>query len=187
MKFLTMHQSREWLAAFGATINDDRALLLNSKQHGMRALETHLPSVPPMLANFLERVVDWLPRGKERLLWLSDWTTYPPHSYRFFESVWTAFGGSGPVIETAGCLFKPDHGDVNQEFSEEPESFTLIGLSLLVVNFDWRACIVTQDGDGASRIDFGDECMSFSTSESIKLEEARALLDQFNLKYKQIK
>jgi hypothetical protein len=184
MKFLTMHQSREWVAPFGATIAEDRVLRLNLPRHELLTLESQVPYVPPTLEKFLNQVVDWLPRGKERFLWLYDWSTYPPHSYRFFEAVWTAFGGRAPVIENPGCLFKPDHGDVNQEFSEEPETFSLIGLSLLVVNFDWRACIVAHGG--TSRIDFGDECISFCSLESIKLQEARALLDRFSLKYRQI-
>jgi hypothetical protein len=83
------------------------------------------------------------------------------------------------------ALFNPDHGAINQEFSEEPETSTLIGLSLLVVNFAWLAYLVVKND--TSWVFLGDEFISFCTSESPKLDEAHALLERFGLKFRQIK
>jgi hypothetical protein len=185
-KFLSQDESKEWLRSFAVRINQNRALVFpHDAQRETQTLIAQLPEKSQKLTYFLERVVDWLPRGGERFLWLSDWTTYPPHPLAFFETVRFGCGESRHIIEAPGCLFESDSGSANQEFSDVPDTSTLIGFSLLAVNFNWQAYLVTRHE--MSHVYLGDEFISFFTTDDRKLDEAFALARRFELRIKQRK
>jgi hypothetical protein len=180
-KFLSQDESKEWLGSFAVSINSSRALIFpHDARRATRNLITQLPENPLKLTNFLERVVDWLPRGGERFLWISDWTTYPPHPLAFFETVRHGCGERRHIIDAPGCLFESDSGSVNQEFSDVPDTATLIGFSLLVASFNWQAYLVTKHA--ASCVHLGDDFISFSTADDSKFDEVFTLAHKFELK-----
>jgi len=185
MKFLRTSEAQQWLAPLGAAIGKDRTISFG-RDHKSRSLrlEAEFPRTPLQTTYFVERAVDWLPRGYERLLWLSDWETYPPHPLGFFELVRLGCGERRHIIDSPGGIFNPDRGPKDQESSSEPDTFALAGFVLLVMDFDWAGYLVSQDAASASFIRFDDEVVSFSTLDPAALEDARQLCGQFQMSIK---
>jgi hypothetical protein len=185
MKFLTTSEAQQWLMPLAATIGKDRAISfdLGHKGRSLR-LNAEFPKSPRQITYFVERAVDWLPRECERLLWISDWETYPPHPINFFELVRLGCGERRHIIDAPGCVFNPDRGPKDQEFSSEPDTFPLIGFVMLLMDFDWTGYLISQDATSASLVYFTDEVISFSTCDPTALEEARGLCSQFHMNIK---
>jgi hypothetical protein len=72
---------------------------------------------------------------------------------------------------------------VNQEFSEVPDTSTLIGFSLLVATFNWQAYLVTKQQ--TSHVHLGDDDISFVTTDDGKADAALELARIFDLKVTQ--
>jgi hypothetical protein len=185
MKFLTTIEVQQWLSPLGAAIEVNREISFG-QDSGKRALrlDAEYPKTPLQITYFAERVVDWLPRNYERLLWLSDWQTYPSHPLGFFELVRRGFGEKRHTIDAPGCVFNPDGGPKEQEFSAEPDTVPLAGFALLLMNFDWAGYLVSQDAVSISSVRFDDEVISFSTIDPTRFGDARGLCSQFNMTIK---
>jgi len=185
MKFLTTSEAQQWLTPLVATIGKDRAIYFG-RDHKDRplGLKAEFPKSLRQITYFVERAVDWLPRGYERLLWISDWETYPPHPINFFELVRLGCGERRHIIDAPGCVFNPDRGPKEQEFSAESDTFPLIGFVMLLMDFDWAGYLISQDAASTSVVYFNDEVISFSTSDPAALEEARGLCGQFHMNIK---
>jgi hypothetical protein len=184
LQFLTHDESQEWLGSFSVSVNQNRALVFSSDARAAtKKLTALLPEKPLRLTAFIARVVDWLPRHHQRFLWISDWSTYPPHPLTFFETVRLGCGEGRHIIDAPGCLFEPETGSVNQEFSEVPDTSTLIGFSLLVATFNWQAYLVAEHQ--TSHVHLEDDDISFFTTDDGKAEEALELARIFDLKVTQ--
>jgi hypothetical protein len=186
MKFFSPDETKEWLMSFQVVVNKNRTLSFPKTETATaRTVFMNFPDKPLKLTYFLERVVDWLPRGRERFIMISDWHTYPPHPLAFFEAVRSGCGESRHIIDAPGLLIEADDGPRCQEFSESPSTPIFIGFALLVVNFDWQAYLIAKND--TSHIRLGDEYISFSTTDKGKLDEVLALADGFGLKIREAK
>jgi hypothetical protein len=184
LQFLSHDESQEWLGSFAVSINQNRALVFrHDVRRATKRLTAPLPEKPLRLTAFMKRVVDWLPRLGQRFLWISDWSTYPAHPIIFFETVRLGCGERRHIIDAPGCLFEPETGSVNQEFSEVPDTSTLIGFSLLVATFNWQAYLVTKQQ--TSHVHLGDDDISFVTTDDGKADAALELARIFDLKVTQ--
>jgi hypothetical protein len=180
MRFLTSEAAQQWLAPINAAIGKDRVISFGRNHEGrVLRLDAEYPKTPRQITYFVERAVDWLPREHERLLWLSDWETYPPHPLKFFELVRLGCGERRHIIDAPGGIFNPDRGPKDQESSAEPDTIPLIGFVLLLMDFDWAGYLVSQDAASASFICFNDEIVSFSTLNPTALDDARQMCGQF--------
>jgi hypothetical protein len=180
-KFLSHDESQKWLDSFAVSIDKNRHLVFPRYAPGpMKRLTASLPEKPLALTYFMERVVYWLPRFGQRFLWISDWSTYPPHPILFFEAVRHGFGERRHIIDAPGCVFEPETGLANQEFSDVPDTSTLIGFSLLVTTFNWQASLLTTNQK--SYVHLGGDDISFFTTEDDKADEALELALKFSLK-----
>lgn len=172
--------------SFKVTLNQNRTLRFpESGSTAARTILMNFPDKPLKLTYFLERVVDWLPRGRERFLMISNWNTYPPHPLAFFETVRSGCGERRHIIDAPGLLIESDDGAKCQEFSESPNTPTFVGFALLVVNFDWQAYLIAKNE--TSHVYLGDEFISFSTADDSKLAEVFALAHRFELKMRESK
>jgi hypothetical protein len=181
MRFLSPDETKEWLMSFNVSVSHDATLRFpESCNTATQTILVNLPDRPLKLTYLLERVVDWLPRGRERLLMMSHWNTFPPHPLVFFETARQGCGERRHVIDAPGLLIESDDGPKCQEFSESPNTATFVGFALLVVNFDWRAYLISKNE--TSHIYLGDEFISFSTADNNKAAEAFELARRFDLK-----
>ena len=172
--------------SFNVTVNQNRKLHFPESRHiAARTIWMNFPDKPLKLTHFLERMIDWLPRGRERFLIISNWNTYPPHPLAFFETVRLGCGERRHIIDAPGLLIESDDGAKCQEFSESPNTSTLVGFALLVVNFDWQAYLIAKNE--TSHVYLGDEFISFSTADDSKLAEVFALAARFELKTRESK
>lgn len=166
-------------------IGKDRAISFGrDRDSAALRLDAEFPRTPLQITHFVERTVDWLPRNYERFLWLSDWQTYPPHPLGIFELLRRGCGESRHIIDAPGCVFNPDLGLKDQEFSAEPDTVPLAGFILLLMNFDWAGYLVSQDAAFISSVRFDDEVISFSTTDPTRLDDARSLCSQFHMTIK---
>jgi hypothetical protein len=186
MRFLSQEESMEWLKTFDVTVDPTRRLhFRDSVRTATQNLVMKFPDKPLQLTYFLERVADWLPRRRERFLWMSNWATYPPHPLQFFETVRSGCGERRHIIDAPGLLIESDDGPQDQEFSEAPNTSTFVGFVLLVVNFNWQAYLIASNE--TSHVYLGDEFISFSSKDEKKLKEVFELAKSYKLEVKRAK
>src|SRR5260370_27035278 len=149
MKCLTYAESEAWFASFGVKIIENRHLSFPVRaRKERRMLITDFQIDAPRLIYFLDQLVDWLPNGRERMLWLTSWETYPVNQTIFFERVRRGCNENRHIIETPGHLFESSTHDRedydNRTAYEHEENAIMAGLLLLVVCFNLVAGLVAQ-------------------------------------------
>jgi hypothetical protein len=116
------------------------------------------------------RLTEWLPSDSTRMIWLSNWETFPNQLIPFMR-LRLGCGESRPPIEAPGHLF---------ELSTEEENAVLAGYLFFVMAFNWEAYIVAQKSK--DYIYLGDEHFVFSSADSGKMGQVSNLMSDFELK-----
>jgi hypothetical protein len=128
-----------------------------------------MPKTAPKLLFFSARLTEWLQGDSPRLLLLSDWNTFDFQVVPFTK-MRIGCGETRTLAEAPGHLF---------DTLGEEEAAVMSGLIFSILAFDWYAYAV-----GRNRVDFiylGDEYLIFSSVEQKKLDEARELIETYNL------
>jgi hypothetical protein len=182
MKCLTYVESEEWLAASAVKITEHRQLAFpTEKRKARRTLIVSLPKEPLRIGLFSDQLMDWLPNGCGRMLWLSTWRTYPPNQPILFKTVRRGCGESRHIIDAPGHLFELSayNGYENRTPRDVQENAILAGFVLLMICFDWEGYIVTQNHD--DYILLGDAYIEFFSTSGEKVKEASSLAEKFHL------
>jgi hypothetical protein len=85
--------------------------------------------------------------------------------------IWSLRGESKSLAEAPGCVF---------ENSTEEEMATMAGLIFLLLSYQWSAYIVAENKE--EYIYLGDEYIVFSCKEVERLQEAKSLTQDYQLK-----
>jgi hypothetical protein len=190
MKCLTYAESEAWFASFGVKIIESRHLSFPLRaRKERRILITDFQIDAPRLIYFSDELVDWLPGGCKRMLWLSNWETYPVNQTIFFEKVRRGSNEERHIIEAPGHLFESSTHDrrdyESRTANEHEENAIMAGLVLLVVCFNWDGYLVVQDQDDYVMI--RDNGIMFCSPNDSKIEEACALANQFGKKFRELR
>jgi hypothetical protein len=186
MRCLTYSESEGWFAAIGAEITKYRYI---SFQHGAGRPRLLLPALKLDVmgaSSLATHLVDWLPSACERMLWLSNWETYPPDQTILFETVRRGCGETRHIIDAPGHLFQSSAYDRNDYDTRTPqdheENGLLWGLLLLMITFNWDGYLVTPNGDCIS---LADTSIAIFSDDDAKIDEAYKIADVFNLKFQE--
>jgi hypothetical protein len=167
MKCLTSDESQGWLTLMDVQIDGNRNLLLPIRPENVM---TTMPSRIDNLNFFSARLVDWMPNDGRRLVWLSDWNTFP-NQYIPFLKFRLGCGEARPPIEAPGHLF---------EISNEEEDAIMAGILFFVMAFNWAAYIVSENRK--DYIYLGDEHIVFSGADADRTRMAHELINDYKLK-----
>ena len=184
MQCLTATESREWLALSGAKLDENRNIVFSySKGDREHRLAVDLPKTPVALSYFAARLADWLPDAEQRMLWLSNWDTYPPDHITFFDKLRRGYGEERPLIEAPGHLFSWDAATVYEPSSEMPpatrDHAAISGLVLLVMCYGWEGYLVARGHN--DHIFLGDARIVFASARRQRIEDTANLANTFKL------
>jgi hypothetical protein len=189
MKCLTYDESEAWFASFGVRITEHRSLSFPPQSaRERRILISDIKCDAPRLIFFSDQLVEWLPIGRDRMLWLNNWETYPPSQTIFFEKVRRGCNENRHIIEAPGHLFEQStHGKADYErrtVHEHEETATMAGLLLLLVCFNWDGYLLGERGEHYIMI--RDNGIVICSSRDSKIKEACTLAKKFNQQYREI-
>ena len=74
-----------------------------------------------VLSEFCRECADWLPAGRERLLFVDGWDDHPPDRRVNFESIRRGFGAPLSLPEAPGHLFSSTKSD-DTSYDDRPPS-----------------------------------------------------------------
>lgn len=168
MKCLTFRESEHWLLSLGVRVDENRNLRFGSERERIMTTMTKEVSA---LAHLSTRLAHWVSGHVDRILWLSNWETYPPERLMQFETMRLGCGESRHVIDSPGHLF---------EQSTEHENAVLAGLMFLTMAFNWEGYLVSQYQD--EFLYLGDEHIVFSSADAGKMKEVADFVSNFHLK-----
>lgn len=166
MKCLSSEESRDWLASTNVQIDGNNNLLLPKRPGEIMAT---MPKRVDNLIYFSARLTDWFPNSFSRIIWLSDWQTFPFQLIPF-EKIRLGCGETRPLVDAPGHLF---------EGPAEEESAIMAGLIFLVMAYNWSAYVVVKNC--MDYVYLGDEYIIFSSADKKKMEEASKLINDYKL------
>jgi hypothetical protein len=168
MKCLTYEESQKWLDLIGISIGTKRELVFPGEQ---QKIMMTVPKTAPALNWFSARLGRWLSRGSERMLWMSNWDTFPHYPIGFFEAIRNGYGETRPVIEAPGHVFSA---------LNRAETELVSGLIFLVMTFRWEAFIVSQES--TEFVYLGDQCVVCSSPKSEKMKRVTDFMAFFEIR-----
>jgi hypothetical protein len=187
MRCLTDSESQRWFAAMDVKTGAHRRILFpQPAPKRMCVFVSSLQIEASDVTRFCTELVDWLPNGCERILWLRNWETYPPDQTFLFEAVRRGCKEGRRLIEAPGHLFessKYDRRDYDTRTGRDHEENALMwGLLLLMIVLNWDGYLVAPTGEC---IELDDNSLAISSENEAKLAEAHALVERFKLKFKE--
>lgn len=182
MKCLTKIESEKWLASFGVGVTADYSLTFAMRNRGGYVLRTDLSLGASRLMWFFSSIVDWLPNGCNRMLWLYKWLTYPPDQIVVFENLRQGCGEPRHIVDAPGHLFESSsYRDYESKTGLDiQEDGVLAAMALLMVSFDWEGYILTDSSD--AHIFIGDEYLDFFSSDYDKIQQIEKIAKSYDLK-----
>lgn len=189
MKCITTVESKTWLASIGVGVLGD----LDSNTHNLpmeaqvKADESRqeifccVPASAGSAEAFSAVILEWFPQGGERLYLLTHWQTYPDRMVPLFESLRRGFGGYGSISETPGALFR-DSGNAGVEDQRKPpelDRVALSGMVFLTLCYTWEGYLFSTTC--RDFIFLGDGFIRFSSVASARIDEAKSLMNMFEL------
>src|SRR5438552_4122838 len=155
MKCISEPEYQRWLTVAGIAMTPDRDLHPADQGDGRFSIQLSFPKDASMLFEFARCVINWLPSGGQRILWLKYWHTYPPDPVIAFENVRRGFGEKRPIIEAPAHVFEfpPSKNYESREYPDIAEEAVMSSLALLIMCFDWSAYIVTKNSSSCIYID----------------------------------
>jgi hypothetical protein len=176
MRCLTSAEFERWLEGAGIRILKDRDLSPLVDGSGDRFdVKLPFPGEPVRLPEFCRRLINWLPNGGERLLWLKYWHTYPLDHVLAFENVRRSVGETRHIIEAPAHVF---HFSTSQDYEQRTPTdiesdAMMMNLVLLVMCFDWSAYILARGSNSFVFVD--DERVILSAGSQRMEREAKEL------------
>lgn len=185
MRCLTDTESEAWFAAAGIKIGKYRHI--SFPQGALKRRCLFLPNLElgiSDLGRLCTQLVDWLPNGCERMLWLTNWATYQPDPTILFESLRRACDENRHIIDAPGHLFESspyDRQDYDTRTKRDHAENTLIwAFLLLIIACQLGGYLVAPNGDC---IELDDTSLSISSTDDTKIREAYELAARFDLKF----
>ena len=186
MRCLTYAESEAWFASLGAKIIENDEVSFPQRAGNRRRM--FLPNLvidASKLMSLAINLVDWLPNGCERMLWLKNWETYPPGRMILFEAVRRGCQENRRLIDAPGHLFQScpyDRDDYDSRTAHDHEENAIMwGLFLLMIVLNWDGYLVAPNGDC---IELYDNAIVTSSTDDAKIRDANALANRFNLKFR---
>jgi len=184
MKCLTLVECQQRLAPSGVSISEHGYFIFPKRQGSAPyVIKTDLPIGASKLMWFFSALVDWLPNGCNRMLWLSKWLTYPPDQVVVFEKLRRGCGELRHIVEAPGHLFVSSTYE-NYEGKSDcdvEEDGILAAMLLLMVSFDWEGYLVADNSD--DRILIGDEYLEFCSVDILRIQRIIKIAKSYKLKY----
>lgn len=187
MRCLTYSESEAWFAAIGIKIVEYRYTSFSQREAKRRCL--FLPNLEldiSSLGRLCTELVDWLPNGCERMLWLTNWATYQPDPTILFETIRRGRNEDRHIIDAPGHLFESsayDRGDYDTRTKQDHEENALVwGFLLLIIACQLGGYLVTPNGDC---IEVDDTSIALSSADDVKIAEAYQLAAGLNLKFRE--
>jgi hypothetical protein len=180
MKSLSAVECQEWFSRFGVTIIGNHDLSFDNDVKGDRRTALgEVPKDPVRLAYFAAALISWLPRGRERMLWLKNWHTYPSDHMTFFEIVRAGCGEARHIKQAPGHIFESTAYDDYERRTrrDEEEEAIMSGLVVLIMCFDWETYLLAQNCDDYVYV--GDNHVLFSSKNQRRIDEASELMRRF--------
>ncbi len=167
MKFLTWDESQQWLIPKGVVI--DRMGCLNFPAEAPQIMSTQ-PNDARGLGYDAYKIAKWLPAESQCLFWITNWGASVCMD-NLMSKVRIGCGESRTLGEVRGHLF---------EMAEESDLDMLAGFVFMIISFSWQAYIVS--ADGRHHIYLGDQFMTFSSPDEKKMDAAKDLVAELELK-----
>lgn len=187
MRCLTYSESETWFAAIGIKIAKYRYISFSQREAKRRCL--FLPNLElgiSHLGRLCTELVEWLPNGCERMLWLTNWATYQPDPTILFEMIRRGCNENRHIIDAPGHLFESsayDREDYDSRTKQDHDENTLMwGFLLLMIACQLGGYLVAPNGDC---IEVDDTSIAISSTEDSKIAEAHELAARFNLKFRE--
>jgi hypothetical protein len=140
---------------------------------------------PIALSEFARESLDWLPFGKDRLLYTSSWRddNLPDHSI-LFETIRRGSGISADLDQMPGVLFNSTKGPATH-YEERPindvaEEAIAMWLLALMLEWTWTGFAVVSGCQDVIHI--GDGYLMFNSVEKSRLTDAEELVTRYGLK-----
>jgi hypothetical protein len=173
MRFLTPPECETILRSTGLPI------------FGGSAASHRLAAGPPRdadrLGNFVEALLRWLPDNRGRLLWITGWSRGHGNPFEAFKAVRAGLCEHGDLADTPGHYVGPFSWtwDELEIVPDQARAASLLtGLLSMVMGSGWDAWLAAEDcGD---TIEFWEGNVLFHAASAAKLEDAAALLRNFN-------
>ncbi len=189
MRSLTVIESKEWLGSFGVEVLGDLDSNMNNMPLGFRAESDAqrqevfclVPGEAGSAEVFAAQIMEWLPAGDERLFLLTHWLTYPDRRVPLFELIRRGWGEDRSLSDAPGFLFQSAENE-NVEERQKPTNANeaiLCGLVFLSICYTWEGYIISMNS--RDFIFLGDGFVQFSSTDSAKIDEAKSLIETFQL------
>ncbi len=185
MECITYNESEAWFAAIGVKIVKHRYISFSQRAVKRRCIfVSNLEIEASNLGHLCTQLIDWLPNGCKRMLWLRDWATYRPDPTLLFETIRRGCGENRHIIDAPGHLFEAsayDRRDYDTRTVQDHEANTLMwGFLFLMIACQLGGYLVAPNEDC---IEVDDTSIAISSEDVAKIAEARTLAGRFNLKF----
>jgi hypothetical protein len=181
LQFLTAEECRLWLEPSGIEIDEyGRPAESYTPPRNVFALPDPKLSSPYVV----RAAMDWLPVGRERLVFVSATITYPPDLMIVFEAIRRGCGASSEVVATPGHLFVSTKTE-DTDYDDRPavdvfEESIAMWIGGLALEWTWPGLIAVKAC--AEFIELGDGYMRFVSPSASRLEQAVGLSAQLGLR-----
>jgi hypothetical protein len=187
MRCLTSTESEAWFTDIGVEI--DRYGYISFSRRATKRRCIFLPNVvldASNLGRLSTELVDWLPNGCERMLWLTNWSTYQPDPTILFETIRRGRNENRHIIDAPGHLFESsayDRDDYDTRTKQDHEENTLMwGFLLLIIALQLGGYLIAPNGDC---IEVDDTSIAISSTDDAKIRDAYALANRFGLEFRE--
>lgn len=187
MRCLTYAESERWFAAIGVKIIKYGYISFSRRPVNRRCMFVpNLALGASDLGRLATELVDWLPNGCERMLWLTNWSTFQPDPTFLFETIRRGCNENRHIVDAPGHLFESsayDRRDYDTRTRRDHEENTLIwGFLFLMTACQLGGYLVAPNGDC---IEVDDTSLAMSSTDDAKIVAARDLMNRFNLKFRE--
>jgi hypothetical protein len=180
-------EAAKWFERIGFSVSSSRALLPFSESSETRnPVWTRAPVGAVKLAAFAQRVVEWLPSGGTKILWLKDWQSSQPFQIQAIERLRGSFGERRAIVEAPGHVFSSTNYDRFDLDTKTPadieEDGCMTTLLLLLICFDWDFYIAGNTGRRVVR--FQDQEILFYAFHGETGDDLHKLRRDFDLSFR---
>ena len=183
MRCLSVEQCRAWIASAGLRLDDNLWIRTPEEEVSPPPYYVVIKGFNLNLSEFSRRLFDWMPVGRERLLIVSNWSSYPPDQKYLFETIRRGCGISQTLEEAPGHLFVSTKTEAtwydDRPLIDVEEESLAMWLMALMLEWTWDAYALVEGCRDAVRL--GDEFVEFLTTDPERREAANSLIGQFGL------
>jgi hypothetical protein len=160
----------------GIVIADEFDLAFKKEGVQLYTGQAKVPEAAVPLAYYSERLVQWLPIGFQRMLWIQTWRIYPPGRLPFMNTVRHGCGELRDIWDAPGHIFETTaYKDYETRTPRDVEEEAIMtGMVLLSMCFDWEVYLLAQGSN--DYIYISDGYVRFSSVDQGKLKNAPGLI-----------